>query len=94
MGVYTMEYGNTGRTIVERRASEWRDMIAAMMKLYTLGHKVFKRLFKMNRPRFDDLVDKIKTIVEAIAGVHDHDGSLIVRTLVCKFNLGCLVSFD
>jgi hypothetical protein len=34
------------------------------MKLYTLGPKPFKRRFKMNRPQFDDLVEKIKPIVE------------------------------
>ena len=34
------------------------------MKLYTLGPKAFKRRFKMTRPLFDDLVDRIKPIVE------------------------------
>ena len=34
------------------------------MKLYTLAPKEFKRRFKLNRPLFDDLVEKIKPIVE------------------------------
>ena len=34
------------------------------MKLYTLGPKEFKRRFKLNRPQFDDLVEKIKPMVE------------------------------
>ena len=64
MGVVTVEHGNTGRTIAERRANEWRDMRSALMKLYTLGPKAFKRRFKITRPLFDDLVDIIKPIVE------------------------------
>ncbi len=64
MGVVTVEHGNTGRTIAERRANEWRDRRASLMKLYTLGPKAFKRRFKMTRPLFDDLVDIIKPIVE------------------------------
>ncbi len=42
MGVFTVEHGNTGRTIAEKRANEWRDKRAALMKLYTLGPKAFK----------------------------------------------------
>ena len=52
MGVVTVEHGNTGRIIAERRANEWRDRRAALMKLYTLGPKAFKRRFKMTRPLF------------------------------------------
>ena len=35
-----------------------------MLKLYTLGPKAFKRRFKMNRPQFDDIVEKLKPLVE------------------------------
>jgi hypothetical protein len=34
------------------------------MKLYTLGPKAFKRRSKLNQPVFDDLVEKIKPVVE------------------------------
>ena len=34
------------------------------MKLYTRRPKAFKRRFKLNLPKFDDLVEKIKPIVE------------------------------
>jgi hypothetical protein len=37
MGVYKVEHGNNGRTIVERRSNEWRATRATLMKLYTLG---------------------------------------------------------
>ena len=37
MGVVTVEHGNTGRTIAERRANEWRDRRAALMKLYMVS---------------------------------------------------------
>jgi len=47
-----------------RRANEWRNERTALMKLYTLGPKAFKRRFKFNRPQFDDLVEKIKPLVE------------------------------
>ena len=64
LGFEEVEHGLTGRQVAERRANEWRDRRAALMKLYTLGPKAFKRRFKMNRPQFDDLVYKIKPIVE------------------------------
>ena len=38
-----------------------------MMKLYTLRPKAFKRRFKLNRPQFDELVEKIKPMVEVDA---------------------------
>ncbi len=65
MGEDEVEHGNTGCRDAERRANEWRDRRAALMKLYTLGPKAFQRRFnKLNRPQFDDLVEKIKPIVE------------------------------
>jgi hypothetical protein len=64
LGLDEVEHGNTGRQGVQRRANEWRDRRAALMKLYTLGPKAFQRRFKLNRPQFDDLVEKIKPIVE------------------------------
>ncbi len=33
-----------------------------MMKLYTLGPKAFKRRFNLNRPQFNDFVEKIKHV--------------------------------
>ncbi len=64
MGFDEVEHGNTGRQGAERRANEWRDRRAALMKLYTLGPMAFRRRFKLNRQQFDDLVEKIKPIVE------------------------------
>ena len=64
LGRDEIEHGNTRREGADRRANEWRDWRVALMKLYTLGPKAFQRRFKMNHPQFDDLVDKIKPIVE------------------------------
>jgi hypothetical protein len=51
-------------TIEERRADEWRDRRTALLNLYTLEPKAFKRRFKMNRPQFDDIVEKSKALGE------------------------------
>ena len=55
-----VEHGDYGRKGAERRANEWWNRRAVLMKVYTLGPKAFKRRFKLNRPKFDDLVEKIK----------------------------------
>ncbi len=44
-----VENDNTGLTIEERRANQWRDRRVALLKLYTLGPYAFNRRFKMNR---------------------------------------------
>ena len=49
LGVDVVELGNIGRAHVERSANEWRKIRAALIKLYTLEHKAFRRMFKMNR---------------------------------------------
>ncbi len=64
LGFDEVGHGNSGRQGAEWRANECRNMIAALMKLYTLGPKAFKRGFKLNRTQFEDLVKKIKPIVE------------------------------
>ncbi len=64
LGFDEVDHGLTGRCGAERRVNEWRDKRSAFVKLYTLGPKAFKRRFKMNRPEFDELVEKIKPLVE------------------------------
>ena len=76
MGIDEVEHGNTERTHDERRASEWRDMRYALLKLYTLGPKPFNRRFKINRVKFDDIVEKIKPLVE----VNDHGKKMAERS--------------
>ena len=56
-----------------------------MMKLYTLGPNAFKGRVKMNRPLFDDLVEKIQPLVEAdergMEFAEQSSGSFVLATL-------------
>ena len=57
-------HGNLGREIIGRQANTMNDRKSVMHKIQAHGPKALLRLFKITRPIFDDVVDKIKPIVE------------------------------
>ena len=64
LGIDDVCHGNVGRYIENKQANTMRDGAHCMRKLLARGPKAFLRRFKIRRPVFDDLEEKIKHIVE------------------------------
>ena len=65
LGLQASPHGNLGREIIDRKGNMVRDRSKAMEQLQSHGPKAFLRRFKMTRPMFDEIVEKIRPLVEA-----------------------------
>jgi hypothetical protein len=65
LGLQESPHGNLGRELNVRKGNNVRDRLRAMEHLQSHGPKAFLRRFKINRPMFDDIVEKSRPIVEA-----------------------------
>ena len=64
LGMVDSPHGNCGKKIYKRNGNTVRDRKRVLEQLQGHGPKAFLRRFKMSRPMFDDVVEKIKPIVE------------------------------
>ncbi len=64
LGIEESPHGNLGREIIGRQANTMNDRKSVMHKIQAHGPKALLRLFRITRPIFDDVVDKIRPIVE------------------------------
>ena len=64
LGLEDSPHGNLGREISDRQANAIKNRERAMVQLQSHGPKAFLRRFKVTRPMFDDLVEKIRSKVE------------------------------
>jgi hypothetical protein len=65
LGLVESSNGNIGQKIYKTNGNTIRDRKRVLEQLQSLGPKAFLWRFKMSRPMFDDIVEKIKPIVEA-----------------------------